>query len=328
VAVEVDTTLGFTDVCFADGRPDRTRTVRFSGGVLRAAGELARYSFDAAGLRGVLLVNGTLLSGPAGEVRVADRQRTGKIVKVDYPASRIWVTGDFAADELTGQELIVENADLADRTPDRAPDYRDTGDGRRTSLTIVSAARRGDLTMIQAKRSFLISRARILNVDEKAGLVTLEHAPVCGTNPNRRAGLVFANEAGTRSWRGTFHDGVWRNGSCRFRLEGAPLKADSLADTDDNGRRTLLTWDLGVGDAVRLPSHVQLTRADPPEDSKTVVYEVRCDTAFTFRVSDPAKVQLSRDGKTWRPARPAGKSSIHVTTDRLDAGCGYVRLDP
>lgn len=86
-AVEVKTSNRHTDLCFADGRPEKSRTV----GVCEVAGAFAYYSTDSGGLRQASLTGGTLLSTPEVRLKAARRERTGKVVKVDYAERRIWI---------------------------------------------------------------------------------------------------------------------------------------------------------------------------------------------------------------------------------------------
>ena len=102
VAVEVLTTNGHTDVCFADGRPEKVRKVsgvRFqvSGDTenrhptpetrnldLHVSGEFAYCSTDSQGLRQATLAGGTLLEAAGITIKVARREYTGKVIAADY----------------------------------------------------------------------------------------------------------------------------------------------------------------------------------------------------------------------------------------------------
>ena len=140
--------------------------------------------------------------------------------------------------------------------------------------------------MLRAERSLLVGRMSVLDVDEEQGIITVDHSLVLGTNPNRRGGMTFQNEAGTVTWRGEFLDGRWRKGECRYRLTGAPVRRADLTDDNDDGRVSVVVWDVGVGDVLRSPVHVNIERTAPGE------YLVRSDTDATVTVAGGAVLRF------------------------------------
>jgi hypothetical protein len=326
VAVEVETVYGFHDVCFADGRPDRARTIAAAG--IEVAGEQAYYSTDANGLRAAALINGTGLSGPAGSLRVAQRERRGRITRVDYGEQRLWVEGDLEPAALVGQEVFVESPYLGAPVPEDAMQFRAPGDGRRTSLNVVSAGRDGGATTLQAKRSLALGRMTVLDISEADGIIKVDHSIVLGTNPNRRRGIVFGNEAGTQFWRGEFVDGAWRYGAgCRYRLTGAPLSKAALTDTNEDGHVSVLVWDVGAGDVVRAQAHACLSRVEPG------VYELHAGTPVrltlpgaTAEIAVAAPPDTERRWEALPVARVKGTVTFTVPLGSLVAGHALLRI--
>ena len=87
VAVQVKTVNGHSDLCFADGRPEKTRQVSS----LWVAAEYAFYSVDVEGLRQISLAGGSLIEGPEVLIRTETPERRATIVEVDYATNAIWI---------------------------------------------------------------------------------------------------------------------------------------------------------------------------------------------------------------------------------------------
>jgi len=229
VAVAVRTANGQNDVCFADGRPERTRAV----GGLRAAGEFAYYSTDANGFRSAALTGGTLLKGPDIEIKVARREYTGKITAVDYLEKTMKI--DAAWPEVCGGGVFEIIA------PRRTTAY--------TSASVKPAGRDSVITVTHGADYY---RSRVRDVDPKTGKVTCQ----VNTALRKLAGLthdfVASNDARTKFWRAEVAAGS------EFILTGAPV---SLADFAP--QNALRLWEYGVGDAVRMSTFAAVRRVEP-----------------------------------------------------------------
>ncbi len=289
VAVAVRTRNGHRDLCFADGRPGRTRRV----GEVEIAAEYAFLSSDANGLRAAILTGGTVLRGPRVRIAAATPERRAKVLRVDYPARRVWIDAAWPA-EAGGR--VVEIGDVSGR-------------GRKgylTSFTASAVRPEGEGTRLTMLRSAACYRSRIESVDPEARTVT------CALNlPGTKSGLggmdrgfVAGNDEGTKRWR------VERSEGARtFTLAGPDVREEDFA-----AGGALRLWEYGVGDEVRTSTSVVLRRIGPG------VYELGADVPCTVALP-AAGIELSTAGKPWRPAgRREG------TWARVEIEPGTVRL--
>jgi len=289
VAVELKLPEGRTDVCFADGRPEKTRRV----GPLEIAGEFAHYSEDAQGLRQATLVGGTLLDAPGVRIEPAERERRADVVEVDYFGKTIRIDARWPASR---RPCILEIGALPENDPHAYT----------TSYTAVETEPSGAGTKITLLRGADLFRSRITGVDPAAGKVTCAlglPTPVTGV----RHGLVASNEALTKFWRAASVE------ETTFELDGPPVEPQ-----DFGAEGALRLWEYGVGDQVRASTSVSLRRVEPNN------YEIETDVAV--RVSLTARrLTLSRDGKPL-PAS-ASRSEDGRLTVELPAGDAAVRVE-
>ena len=264
VAVEVLTRNGHTDVCFADGRPQRLREIRDAG--LEVAGEFAFYSRDAEGLRQATLVGGRRLAGR--EVRLVPDAagRRGKVVRVDYAARKLWL-------------------DTAWPKRHAAAAFEIGTPGHATTCTAASVDPDSDGTVIGLQRGAGYFRSRIIDVDPEQRIVTTALKPMVESIDHNRAGWVASDEAARTFWRATCLGGG------RLKLDGPPLDEAGL---DSAG--ILRLWEYGAGDSVRQSTSVSLRRVAPG------VFELTTDVAV--EVSLPGRaVEISADGENWETAK-------------------------
>jgi hypothetical protein len=298
VAVEVKTADGHSDVCFADGRPERTRKV----GELEIAGEHAFHSADAQGLRVAMLAGGTRLAGPQVRIEAATAQHTGVVRRVDYGRNKAWIdrawpsrrrpvlveVGDFAGG---GGGAYVSGYAVASMTPDQVG------------------------TLLDFTHSAAYYRSLVTEVNEAQGLVRgsllLPGARVSLAGIGR--GFTASNEEQTKFWRA---EAV--GSGDRFRLTGAPVRADDFAQG-----HVLRLWEYGVGDPVRQSTFVSVTRRQGGE------YEL--DANVDFSLALPDAIAVSTDGKKWREPTTARDGKWFVAGFRGEEFAGgplRVRLQP
>jgi len=261
VALEVETTNGHTDLCFADGRPDKTRDVRGAKVRARIAGEFAYYSVDADGLRQAALSGGTLLQTPEVRLRAAAAERRGRIVEVDYSARTILVDQPWPRYE--GERVLEVTTRPAD-------DPR----AWRTGFTAVSVRPEDGRTRITFLRSADFYRSRVNAVDaEKRRVVCALPRPIQGSGFVR--GWTASDDEVRKTWR------VEAVSGGTFTLDGP------IAEADLQPANALRLWEYGVGDEVRQSTFVNLRRVAPGE------YELAADVdvTVTFTGGEPVRVR-------------------------------------
>jgi hypothetical protein len=222
VALEVKTQNGRTDLNFADGRPQKVRSVADR---LRVAGEFAYSSTDAQGLRQASLTGGTLLSTPQLRLSVPERERWARVTKADY----------------VHQTLTLNRA-----WPAAARGEFEIGSpGRMTSYTADTV--RGNT--LQLKRGADYYRSQIKDVDAKNSIVTCRLEMPLGKIAGLDTNWVASNEEQTHFWRADYL------GDGKFQLRGAPVNQAAFGAAG-----VLRLWEMGVGDAVRQSTFVSLHR--------------------------------------------------------------------
>ncbi|MCH5376511.1 MAG: hypothetical protein JJ992_21290, partial [Planctomycetes bacterium] len=224
-AVEVKTTAGHTDVCFADGRPERAREIPAAG--LKVAGEFALYSVDAQGLRQVTLVGGRSLVGPLVRIETETGQRTATITQVDYLQRRMWIEPGWP--ERHGESIVEVGVP-----------------GHWTTYTATAVDRDGNASRLSLLRGGDYFRSTIEKIDAAESTLTTTLRPLIEAIDHNRAGWVASDDRATDFWRATYL------GAGRFRLDGATEKL-SVGDA-------FRLWEYGVGDTVRQPTAVSLRR--------------------------------------------------------------------
>jgi len=307
VAVEVRTPDGHTDLCFADGRPERTRRIATRAGSVRAAAEFAYLSRDAEGIRQVALSGGTRIEAADVALRCAAPERRAKVVRVDYLAKTLWVDQAWPA---LGAGRVFEIGTLP-------PEAGGAGPGYVTTFTAVAFRPEGGRTAITTLGGADLYRARIVSVDEKAGIVrTAIRKPVGAFGFESR--FVASNEQMSKFWRAEMHEGERRAASHPIKLTGAPVSAK---DFEPAG--ALRLWEYGVGDTVRMVTYASLRRVAPG------TFALEADVDVTLRLKG-RRMSLSADGRAWKALatrRAAGRSEATIPLASLRAGRSFVRVE-
>lgn len=259
VALRVATVNGFTDLCFSDGRPEKTR--RVADAVI--AGRFAYVSADDRGLRMLHLVEGTSVQTPLVKAAVTTPAQQATIASVDYPARQIVLDQPLPATVLAGQQCEIGN-----------PDHR-------TSFTIVDARRDGGRTILTLDKPADLSYAQVRQVDPTKRQVTANIGPAT-LLPGMDAGLTLTNGDVTRAWKCRVL-GRQQDGGFLYQLE-----SDVAADDLPVGG-ALRLWEYGAGDTVRIPTHVYLRRLDDQPGA----YELRADAPVEIRVGAGASRRVS-----------------------------------
>ena len=229
VAVEVKTTNGHTDVCFADADAGQTRTMLDAR--LQVAAEFAFVSTDDQGLRQATLVGGTILSCPFIRIEARKAERRARVVKVDYPGKRLWIDQAWPR---RSRPLVFEIGLPAG--------------GHMTTYTAVKVEPSDDGSLLALQRGADYYRSEVTAL-EPGGIVRCTLKPLCDYIAGKRSGWVASNEERTRFWRAEHLGGM------RFRLTGAPVSPEAFGEP-----RVLRLWEYGVGDAVSRRTSVSLRR--------------------------------------------------------------------
>jgi hypothetical protein len=266
VAIEVKTYNGHTDVCFADGLPDRVRNI--PDAKLTLAGEFAFYSADQDGLRQATLVGGHRLESPLVRITTEAAARGATITRVDYPALKMWIDQSWPA---RGTEGVVEVG-----VPEHWTTY---------TVTAVEPASGG--SMLQLCRGGDYFRSLIETVDGPKAVVATTLRPLIEPIDHNRTGWVASDDDARTFWRATYL------GEGRFRLDGPPVAEEAF------GRPPVLRlWEYGVGDTVRQSTSVSLRRmAD--------VWELTTDVGVTVSLRGK-RIDMSTDAKSWQTVPAEG----------------------
>jgi len=270
VAVEVKTTNGHTDLCFADGKPDKPRQ---AGGVA-VIGEFALYSTDAEGLRQASLTGGTALHAPDVALMPAARERTAVVSKVDYGEKKLWLDKAWQTPSLKGRVMEIGTAGAAG-----AP-------GHWTTYTIEKSQAEGARTTLIVQSGADYYRSHVEEVEPEKGLVWcgIAKAGTSGLN----AGWVATNDDATKAWRATYQGGKRGDTRYGFELTGGPVRLEDFGEA-----RAMRLWEYGVGDTVRQSTFASLRRLAPG------LYELTADTDLAVALK-AASLELSTDQAAWR----------------------------
>ena len=248
-----------TDICMAghSGRPASWRLGK--QGDAKSDGEFAFLSHDARGLRQAAVTGGTMLHGPGITLRVAARERVGKVIGVDYAAKRIWIDQSWPAGDLLRERVFEIGLP-----------------SRRTTCTLTGVETEAAGRVLAVRGGADLYLARITGVESGKGLVHCSFGlPFLGGNPcpglDKR--LVASNEAGTKFWRADYLGGSRADRKYTFRLSGARVSIEDFGRT-----KGFRLWEYGVGDTVRQTTFVSLRRIEPG------VYELAADTDVTVRI--------------------------------------------
>ena len=291
VAVEVKTVNGHTDLCFADGRPDKTRVVTTAAGKHQMAGEFAFLSTDAHGLRQVALTGGTLLEGPGVRVALATRERTATITRVDYRAKKFWIDQAWPACS-------------AARPMDVGYTPKTSDNWNRTSVSpvIVKAAEGGSEITDQRGADFYRSPILALgpSVKQPERMVAECSLALGAFVTGTPKGWIASDDAMTRFWRAEFtgeaallapNTGGAQPGARWLFPAGAGITPDTFGKAN-----VLRLWLYGVGDDVRQATSFSARRVEAG------AFEVRTDVDAKLSLRARA-LQVSTDRTTWQPAR-------------------------
>jgi hypothetical protein len=123
--------------------------------------------------------------------------------------------------------------------------------------------------------------------------------------------VVVSNADATRCWRGQYLGGTREDGY-RFKLEGVVRQADF-------GGGKLRVWEIGVGDEVRVPTHVSLRRAGEGR------YELTADTALRLTLPGVSTMRLTPRGQGARELAKDKDGAFALTEAGL--GVGVVALE-
>jgi len=306
VAVEVVTTGGHTDLCFADGRPDKLRTIQVTAGGTRqpvkVAGEYAYLSCDGGGLRQATITGGRLLDAAGVKIEIADVGHRGKVVAVDYLKRRVTVDAHIPARLFAGKWCEVGGA------------------FHRTSFQVATIEHAGGRSVLTLRKGIEVMRSHVVASDPKAGRLRTAIAMLRFRGRDRE--LTASNEPLTKFWKVAYTGGDRHQGH-EFQLTGAPV-----GEKDFPVGSVLRVWEFGVGDEVAVRTGVSLRRI-PPQYGRGF-YEVTATSPFALTMQGRA-MSLSLDRETWQRIQTTQEGERvrgQVTEEMLGAGAIYLRLDP
>ncbi|MCY3019048.1 MAG: hypothetical protein NTW87_08470 [Planctomycetota bacterium] len=291
VAVEIKTKNGHTDICFADGRPEKTR----KAGPLEVAAEFAFYSVGAEGLRLASITGGTRLATPDVVLQPASVERTGKVVTADPNAKTIgldsaWPTGLLAA---------------------RTFEIGQPGHWTTYTISDVKTAQTGCSLIVEGGADYY--RSRVVELDAASGTVQCA-INLPGKGPGLDKGWVASNEGRTKFWRAEYLGGSRDDARYGFKLTGAAV---SREDFGPDG--ALCLWEYGVGDTVRQSTYASLRRVE----SNVFQLEADVDVSVSLKA---AAVEISTDRKAWSPLRAEKDGEWLAAKLRLAAGPVFLKV--
>jgi len=274
-AVQVRTVNGHTDLCFADGRPERMRQFKMENAECKIAAEFAYYSADKDGVRQVMLTGGTRLEMPGISLRLVQRERRARVTKVDYLEKTLWIDQSWPEYDSRTTLPVAGPGGHYGRLIEIGTLPEDEA-GYVTSYTASAIQPGPGGSVIRVIGGADLYRSRIRMVDEGAGVVHCSlPKPIPVGSFTRR--LVASNEAMTKFWRAEM--GERTQESYPIRLTGTPLAAADFAPEN-----VLRLWEYGLGDTVRQVTFASVRRVALGE------YEVSAD----------ADVEVTLGNRTWR----------------------------
>jgi len=286
VAVEVKTGAGSTDICFADGRPEKIRRA----GPLRIAAEFAFHSVDAGGLRQATLTGGTLLESPLVRIALRERERTGRVLRADHAGRKLWV--DRAWPEGRGERIFEIGLP-----------------GRMTTYTASRVIPEGEGALIEVTQGSDYFRSPVLEVNPGDGTVRCALGIALGLQPGIDRDWVASDDGASRYWRADYLGGGM------FRLKGAPVRMEDFGKA-----RALRLWEYGPGDGVRQSTFASLRRLEKN------VFELTADTGVTLALpGSGVEASTDRIGWRSLEARQERGKTV-VTIPRPGEGKVYLRI--
>lgn len=271
VVVEVKTVNDHTDLCFADGKPDATRKIA-APFPLTVSGEFAFYSADKDGFRQATLAGGTTLSGPDAALTLAARQRTARVVKVDYLEKKLWLDQRWQMSAPRGRVIEVGLPE------------------NRTSYTLAAVADEDGKSVLTVQGGADAYMAPVTDVRPDTGEV------VCGMGKAATGGRVRSWTATDgdmrRFWRADLAGGSREQRAYTIKLSGAPVRKEDFPE----GSRLRL-WEYGPGDTARQNTCASLRRIERG------IFELTADSDVTVALKG-SSIEKSPAGQTaWQPVK-------------------------
>jgi hypothetical protein len=224
IAVEVQLRGGRTDLCFADGRPDKERTI----GNAKFSGEFAYVSRDAHGLRRATLAGGTKIFAPDIELTTAMRERRALVAAVDYSQQTLLVQGDWS--DFRSPALEVG-------TP-----------GHQTALAPVSSEVQNGLTAIVVRDAPDYVRVSAV-AGTKPNTFRLRVNPILKRIDGYDRNWIVSNDDATRFWRAD------QTADREFQVTSGDFAVSDLGPTG-----MVRLWEYGTGDVARHSTHASVKR--------------------------------------------------------------------
>jgi len=271
VAVEVKTANNRVDLCFADGKPDKTRTI----GAIQVAGEFALYATDTNGFRQATLTGGTLLRGADVVLQPSARERTANVVKVDYGKKTIWLDQAWKTPSLKDRVMQIGTPAANDQP------------GHWTAYTIdgSQAEANGLQLVLQGGADYYLSRVQEVDPEKNIVWCGLPKAGCSGLN----TGWVASNDDVSKTWRVAPGSSQRGDSSYAFRVtSGGPVKMEDFGES-----RIFRLWEYGAGDQVRQNTFASIRRLGAG------LYELTADTDLTVALKG-VSIELSADQSNWR----------------------------
>lgn len=287
VAVKVRTRNGHEDICFADGRPEKVRTV----GELKVSAEFAFYSKDTRGLRLASLTGGMLLETPELILKPSSAQFNGKVISVNYLKRQMVIDKKWNPASV-GRVFEV---DAGQRT---------------TSYTLRSVQPNGAGSVLTLQNGADYYRSRILKVGP-GGVVVCQVKPVLDEIPGLNKNFTATNDQITRFWKADLISANFAE--TKWQLKGAPVSED-----DFKPEAVLRLWEYGPGDTARLSTFVSIRRLE------TNLYELAGDVNLLISIK-ARRLEISSDRKDWK-ALPVQRKGEWLTAKLALGQSGHLFL--
>jgi len=247
---------------------------------LRAEAEFAAVSFDHAGLTFAVIANGRALSHH-GVAITCGGPIERHIAAIDYARNEIALDGPLPA----GAALIGSVATIGDAN-------------RSTNYTIRSIRQETDRAVLGfGDESPLIGLGIVGEINARQGTLATP-TDLWGYGGKFKAlsmpGMALLNEAKTAAFPIVAHEGHTFTVANRRGLRAA------MVDADGDGRAMFHVCDFKVGDTVRIPANVSVTR------KRIAEYEVRANVPARIRLAlATAAAYLALPSGERRPLPPA-----------------------
>jgi hypothetical protein len=221
-AVEVLLKNERCDILFADGRPEKVRSVE---GGLTAAGAFAFYSEDGQGLRQMHLAGGTLLKKGDAGIAIERAEYSAPVASVDYGRRSLQVRDAIAPAALNGEVALLGN-------PRHVAEFNLAGG---------KALKTG--AEIQTVETPQFYQSEITQIDPKTGSVVCELEPtIMRSDPLFYEGATASNEAGDKFWKvHVVADERWMHVGWPGYRTSVPntIRMSEIPDANGDGKHTL-----------------------------------------------------------------------------------------